>query len=86
MAMTVTIRVPWENPYNKDHQWNELLVWTVETYGLPGERVSFHPTENWMDFAFNDEQDALMFQLKTGGIRRYREDYAVEFVGRLING
>jgi hypothetical protein len=67
--MAITIRVPWENPYDKDHMWNELLAWTVEIYGLPGERVSFHPTEQWMDFTFDDEQDALMFQLKTGGVR-----------------
>jgi len=78
--------VPWSDPMNHGDAWNELLAWTVETYGLPSERVSFHPTENWMDFTFDDEQDALMFQLKTGGVRRYNEDYAVEFVGRMING
>jgi hypothetical protein len=84
--MTVTIRVPWENPYDKDHQWNELLAWTVETYGLPGERVSFHPTERWMDFTFDNEQDALMFQIKTGGHIRTKEEYTVKFVGEILNG
>ena len=84
--MSVTIRVPWTDPYNHGDAWNELLAWTVETYGLPGEKISFHPTMDHMDFTFNDENDALMFQLKTGGVRRYNEDYAVEFVGRMING
>ena len=84
--MTITIRVPWTDPKNHGDAWNELLAWTVETYGLPGENVSFHPTENWMDFVFNDEQNALMFQIKTGGKRRYKEEYTAEFVGRLING
>jgi len=84
--MTITIRVPWTDPYNHGDAWNELLAWTVETYGLPGEKVSFHPVPDYMDFTFNDENDALMFQLKTGGVRRYNEDYAVEFVGRMING
>jgi hypothetical protein len=84
--MTVTIRVPWDTERSTGSAWNELLAWTVETYGLPGENVSFHPTHDWMDFVFNDEQDALMFQLKTSGVRRYNEDYAVEFVGRMING
>jgi hypothetical protein len=82
--MTVTIRVPWENPHDKDHQWNELLAWTVETFGLPGERVSFHPTERWMDFTFDDEQDALMFQIKTGGIRRTDNEITVDFIGQYI--
>lgn len=84
--MTVTIRVPWTDPYNHGDAWNELLAWTVETYGLPGERVSFSPTERWMDFTFDDEQDALMFQLKTGGHRRTKQEYTVEFVNRIING
>jgi hypothetical protein len=85
-ALSITIRVPWQDPYNKDFMWNELLAWTCETYGLPGDAWRYHPTEHWMDFAFNDENDALMFQIKTGGVRRYKEDYSVEFVGRLING
>ena len=84
--MSVTIRVPWSDPMNHGDAWNELLAWTVETYGLPGEKVSFHPKHDWMDFTFNDEQDALMFQLKTAGHRRYAEDYAVELVGNIING
>lgn len=82
--MTITIRVPWTDEMNHGDAWNELLAWTVETYGLPGYKVSFHPTENWMDFVFDDENDALMFQLKTGGVRRYREEYTAEFVGRLL--
>ena len=84
--MSITIRVPWENEHTKDYYWNELLAWTVETYGLPGEKVSFHPTQAWMDFTFDNEDDALVFQLKTNGERRYREEYTAEFVGSLING
>ena len=83
--MSVTIRVPWENPYTEHDKWNELLAWTVETYGLPGEKVSFNPTHSYMDFTFDNEDDALMFQLKTNGVRRYREEYTAEFVGRILN-
>ena len=86
--MSITIRVPWTDPYNHGDAWNELLAWTVETYGLPGDsdKFSFHPTADFMDFMFKEENDAMMFQLKTGGIRRYREEYTVEFVGGIING
>jgi hypothetical protein len=82
--MAITIRVPWGNPYNKDHQWNELLAWTVETFGLPGECMQFHPTADFMDFVFDNEQDALVFQLKTGGIRRSNEEITVDFIGQYI--
>ena len=65
--MTITIRVPWENPYDKDCMWNELLAWTCETYGLPGHQWTYKPTEDFMDFYFTDVNNALMFQLKTAG-------------------
>lgn len=84
--MSITIRVPWETERTTGKTWNEILAWTVETYGLPGEKVSFDPQHHWMDFTFNDENDALMFQLKTSGVRRYREEYTAEFVGGIING
>ena len=84
--MGITIRVPWQDPYNHGDAWNELLAWTVETYGLPGERVQFHLTEEYMDFVFETETDALMFQLKSGGFRRDSQELAVEFVGGMLNG
>ena len=78
--MAITIRVPWINPHNTKEAWNELLSWCIETYGLPGERVQFHPTTNYMDFAFNNEHDALLFQIKTAGHRRTDEEQTVEHI------
>ena len=84
--MAITIRVPWENPYDKDHMWNELLAWTCETYGLPGESTwRYHPDADWMDFHFYDENDATMFQLKTAGHRVEKYQHTVEFIGGMIN-
>lgn len=84
--MTITIRVPWEDPYDKDFMWNELLAWTVETYGLPGDKFSYHPSHDYMDFHFDNEQDATMFQLKTAGQRWSREEQAVDLMGVYISG
>ena len=73
--MTITIRVPWQDPYNKDFMWNELLAWTMETYGLPGDATwRYHPNTDWMDFHFFTENDAMMFQLKTAGQRRDQQE------------
>lgn len=84
--MTITIRVPWEDPYNKDFIWNELLAWTCETYGLPGESTwQYHPEKDWMDFYFYSENDAIMFQLKTAGQRVEKYQHTVEFVADMIN-
>lgn len=85
--MTITIRVPWTDPYNHGDAWNELLAWTAETYGLPsGNNWRFHPTADHMDFHFYNEHDATMFQLKTAGKRQTEEESTVEFVGGLLNG
>lgn len=87
MVVTITIRVPWSDPYNKDFMWNELLAWTCETYGLPGDDTwRYHPTTDYMDFHFYTENDAMMFQLKSAGHRWTQQEQAVEVVGRLING
>lgn len=76
----ITIQVPWENPYDKDYMWNELLAWTMETYGLPGDRWTYHPTEHYMNFDFPDENDSLMFQLKTSGRRISAEETTMNFI------
>jgi hypothetical protein len=84
--MTITIRVPWTDPYNHGDAWNELLAWTAETYGLPGDdNWRFHPTADHMDFHFYTENDAMMFQLKTGGQRWDRQEQAVELMGVYVN-
>jgi hypothetical protein len=85
--MTITIRVPWQDPYDKDFMWNELLAWTAQTYGLPsGDNWSYHPMHDYMDFHFYNENDAMMFQLKTNGQRRTQQEQAVELVGVYVNG
>ena len=76
--MAITIRVYWQDHYNHGDAWNELLAWTVETFGLPGERVQFHPTASWMEFTFDNEHDAVWFQLKSAGHRRTENDIAVD--------
>lgn len=65
----ITIKVLWADPYNHGDAWNELLAWTVETFGLPGDKILFHPNQDYMTFDFANQQDALMFQLKSGGER-----------------
>ena len=68
--MAVTIQVPWITPaFLHGEEWNELLAWVIETFSLPGDRYTFHPCTDFMEFVFVDEQDALLFQLKTSGAR-----------------
>jgi hypothetical protein len=42
----------------------DIYSWTVEMFGLPGERFMFHPTSQAMLFEFEHRDDALLFALR----------------------
>jgi hypothetical protein len=44
--------------------WDETCIWAMEVYGLPGDKFYTHMTEDYMDFIFNDERDAIHFSLR----------------------
>jgi hypothetical protein len=46
--------------------WNETCAWVIEQFGLPGDKYETHVTEDYMDFYFTDERDAILFQLARG--------------------
>jgi hypothetical protein len=59
-----TVRLHWEGDRNTDAIWNEICIWAIEQFGLPGQKFTWHPTEDFMDFKFEDERDALVFLLR----------------------
>lgn len=56
------VRIAWQK--GDVINWNETCAWAVENYGLPGDRFVTHPTEDYMDFIFKDECDAIHFSLR----------------------
>ena len=61
-----TVTVLWE--YNdSDQKWNDLCAWTVETFGLPGDKFQWHAQTAYMMWNFTLEQDALLFLVRSGG-------------------
>jgi hypothetical protein len=62
MPAGTRVRIPWQ--VNHDiHQWNKTCVWAVVHFGLPGDRYETHATEEYLDFYFFDERDAIIFEL-----------------------
>jgi|LakMenEpi03Aug12_release.lakeMendotaPanAssembly.Ray.scaffolds.fasta_scaffold66902_8 hypothetical protein len=57
-----TIRIPWRMD-DTINSWNDICAWAVEHYGLPGDKFITHPTEDYMDFMFRNEEDAIHFSL-----------------------
>lgn len=59
------VRLPWEaGERDSKDAWNEICAWTMEQFGLPGTRFTWHPTEDYMDFWFYNEKDAIHFLLR----------------------
>lgn len=56
------VRIPWETGYNS-YSWNEICANAIQKFGLPGDRYFTHATEEYMDFYFTDERDAIVFEL-----------------------
>lgn len=44
--------------------WDEICIWAIEQFGLPGTKFTSHPTQDYMDFLFSDERDAIHFSLR----------------------
>ena len=64
-----TVRIPWvihatKPVWYEEHRWDEICIWAIDQFGLPGDRYTTSPTENYMDFHFRNEQDAVFFGLK----------------------
>jgi hypothetical protein len=58
------VRLNWVPGRDTDTQWNEICVSAIEEFGLPGNKFTWKPTEEYMDFIFVDPRDALLFQLR----------------------
>ena len=57
------VRIPWKKG-DTITSWNETCAWAIEQFGLPGEKFVTHPREEYMDFLFFDERDAIHFMLR----------------------
>lgn len=58
------VSLPWTHGRDDMEGWNEICAWTIETFGLPGDRWEWHATFNTMDFIFKDEIDAIRLMLR----------------------
>lgn len=65
MQAGIRVRIPWKTNHDIP-TWNQKCAWAVETFGLPGDKFDTHATEDYMDFYFKDERDAILFELTCG--------------------
>ena len=55
------VRILWKD---YDQNWNEICATAVEYFGLPGDKFTTGVSEEYMDFCFKEETDAIWFSLK----------------------
>jgi len=65
MPAGTRVRISWQENHDIP-TWNKTCAWAVEHFGLPGHRYETHATEDYMDFYFTDERDAILFELRCG--------------------
>lgn len=62
------VRIPWNCTVyeieTRSIMWRDASIFAMENFGLPGDKFSCRPLKESMEFWFEDERDALLFQLR----------------------
>ena len=45
-------------------KWDDVTVWGIEQFGLPGDRYVTDMSADYMTWFFRDPKDALLFKLR----------------------
>ena len=45
-------------------KWDDVTVWGIEQFGLPGDRYVTDMSADYMTWFFRDPKDALLFRLR----------------------
>lgn len=65
--MTTNIRILCHDG-DKITKWNQICMWLIKYFGIPGPspgaKYITSATEDYMDFMFKNENDAVLFALR----------------------
>jgi len=65
---THPVTIMWGAGAENETQWNDISVWCIETFGLPGDRYITDISTEFMTWFFQSEKDAVFMKLKFGGL------------------
>jgi hypothetical protein len=82
--MSTTVRIPWIRGNDNEAYWDEICIWAIERFGLPGDRFQTHAYIYYMDFVFTSNKDALVMALMWNAKIVPDEELTVEHVGKFI--
>jgi hypothetical protein len=61
---THPVRINWGPGMSKILEWDEVTIWSIDYFGLPGSRYITDLSADHMTWIFTDPKDALIFRLK----------------------
>jgi hypothetical protein len=60
------IRKDWTTDQDTDAWWNNVCVWVIENYGLPGDNYVTELSSDYMIFKFKEKEHAMVTALRWG--------------------
>jgi hypothetical protein len=60
------VTILWGAGAENETQWNDIAIWVVETFGLPGDRYITDISTEHMTWFFRQDKDAVFMTLKFG--------------------
>jgi len=62
------VTILWGAGAENETQWNDISIWAIETFGLPGDRYITDISTQHMTWLFRTDQDAVFMKLKYGAL------------------
>lgn len=60
------VKVSWKIGQDTNEYWNEVCIWAIEEFGLPGNLYTTTLTNDYMIYNFTKQEDAAMAALRWG--------------------
>jgi hypothetical protein len=62
------VTINWGPGAENDTQWNDISIWVVESFGLPGDRYITDISTTDMTWFFREIKDAAWMRLRFGAL------------------
>lgn len=64
------VTILWGAGAENETQWNDISIWCIETFGLPGNRYITDISTEHMTWSFRSNRDAVFMRLRFGALAR----------------
>ncbi len=65
------VTINWGAGAENETQWNDISMWCIETFGMPGDRYITEISTEHMTWLFKYDKDAVFMKLKFGDLARF---------------